>query len=113
MAFDCDGKTVINSYLFLDFKNLQPTRRACEISKKSCKDHENIIGSCRVGWKSSNAAFSWLYLSSFPIGPNFVSSPRRSSWPGPGCSKSGGVYRDLHGKSGWNGTLVMVQDFPG
>ena len=24
----------------------------------------------------------------------------------------GGVYH-LHGKSGWNGTLVMVQDFPG
>ena len=66
-----------------------------------------------AGWKSSNAAFSWLYLSSFPIGANFVSSPRRSSWPGPGCSKSGGVYRDLHGKSGWNGTLVIVRDFPG
>ena len=25
---------------------------------------------------------------------------------------SGGVYH-LHGKSGWNGILVMVQDFPG
>ena len=25
---------------------------------------------------------------------------------------TGGVYH-LHGKCGWNGTLVMVQDFPG
>ena len=31
-----------------------------------------------------------------------------------GCSpvKTRGVYH-LHGKSGWNGTLVMLQDFPG